>query len=251
MLTGDKFIINKIRCGWKEGRKTIVASDSYIRFDLAFHQTNFLLIIRSFFLISCDSLFQSLEVTTWDVGQLLVGAVLCDLTLVHHHDAVTLLDRRHAVRDHHTSAAFHCPIERLLYNLLALLIQSTRCFIENHDLRRLNQRSSNRDPLLLSARELAAFKTAKLHEAWIELVFNRFKHAGIHTASKACLILTFDRLSSCLQVVTEVAQWIVLVLDCAEGALVRLHGCKVKLALLSVQTVLHARKILFWQIALA
>lgn len=151
--------------------------------------------------------------TTWDVGQLLVGAVLCDLTLVHHHDAVTLLDRRHAVRNHHTSAAFHCPIERLLHNFLALFIQSTRCFVQNHDLWRLYKRSSNRDALFLTARKLAAFKTAKLHEARIELVFNRFQHGSIHSASKACLILAFDRLSSCLQEVTEVAQWIVLVLD--------------------------------------
>ena len=182
--------------------------------------------------------------TTWDVGQLLVGAVLCDLTLVHDHDAVTLLDRRHAVRNHHTSAAFHCPIERLLHDFLTLFIQSTRCFVQNHDLRRLYKRTSNRDPLLLSARKLAAFETAKLHEARIELVFNRFKHGRIHPASKACLILTFDRLSPCLQVVAEVAQWIVLALDCAEGALVCLYGLKVKLAFLGVQTVLNARKIL-------
>ena len=142
--------------------------------------------------------------TTLDVGQLLIGAVLRDLALVHHDDAVALLDCRHAVCNHDARAALHRPVQRLLHDLLALLVQSAGGLVEDHDLRRLDQSSSDGDTLFLTARQFAAFQPAELHEARIELILDRLQHGGVHTASKSSLILAFNRVSARLQEITEV-----------------------------------------------
>lgn len=62
-------------------------------------------------------------------------------------------------------SALHGTVECLLNDLLTLLIQSRRSFVEDQNLWVLDESSCDGDPLLLAARELRAFQAADLLEA--------------------------------------------------------------------------------------
>ena len=112
--------------------------------------------------------FQLVEVACWIVGQLFVTTRFADFALVKHKQYVTVANGTESVGNHYGSAAFHCPIERLLHDLLTMLIQGRGCLIEDDDFRVLDECPCNGDPLLLTSRKLATFEATILLETFMK-----------------------------------------------------------------------------------
>lgn len=109
--------------------------------------------------------------TVWLCRQIIEGTVLDDLTLVYDNDSVAFLNRGHPMCNDNGSAPFHGTIEGLLYDLLALLVESRRCLIEDQDAWIFNECTSDRNSLLLSTGQLRALEPAYLLEARMQLLF--------------------------------------------------------------------------------
>jgi hypothetical protein len=95
-------------------------------------------------------------------------ASLCDyLSFFHQIYRIGTHDRREAVSDDDRGTAVHEVVERVLYQSLCLGIEGTRRLIEYEDLRISQYCSSDRDALLLSARQLeSAFSDLCLPAFW-------------------------------------------------------------------------------------
>lgn len=107
--------------------------------------------------------------------------------------------------DHYRCAALHRSLERLLHDLLALLIQGRRRLVQYQNLRVLDKRSGDRDALLLASRQLRAFEAANLFEAWVQLAFLLLNLGLVNHFVKETLVLLFDTCSTVLpDVVLEV-----------------------------------------------
>ena len=89
----------------------------------------------------------------WHRRELLERAVFHYLSLVNHDDAVAFHDGRESVRYDNRGATYHCLIQRLLHNLLTLLIEGRGSLVQNQDLWVLDQGPSNSDPLFLASRK--------------------------------------------------------------------------------------------------
>ena len=76
--------------------------------------------------------------------------------------------------DHDRSSTLHRSIQSLLDHLLAVLIQSRRCLVQDQDPRVLDQSASNGDSLLLAAREFASLEATILGEALMQSEFAIF-----------------------------------------------------------------------------
>ena len=85
-----------------------------------------------------------------------MGAALFNTVLSKDKDALCIPNRRQAVCDNDGRSVFRKLLQRFLYDILALVIQSTCCFIEDKDRRVLQEHSRNREPLLLAAGEFDA-----------------------------------------------------------------------------------------------
>src|SRR5690606_41874 len=91
-----------------------------------------------------------------DGHQLVMVATLHDATLVHHQDLVRTRDRRQAVREHERRAAAAQLAETIADQRLALAVEGGRRLIEDEDARVGQDRTCDRDPLPLTARQLHA-----------------------------------------------------------------------------------------------
>ena len=94
---------------------------------------------------------------------------------MNHEQPLAVADRAQPMSDHNRRAPFHGAVEGLLHDLLALLVEGAGGFIQDEDLRVLDQRASNGDSLLLTARELGALESAFLVEAFVELELSFLK----------------------------------------------------------------------------
>ena len=101
-------------------------------------------------------------------GELIKGAVLDDLALVHHDDPIALHDRRHTMRDDDRCSTFHGSIEGLLNDLLTLLIKGRGCLVKDENLGVLDESTRDGNSLLLSTREFGALEATHLIETWME-----------------------------------------------------------------------------------
>jgi len=167
-----------------------------------------------------------------DLGQFFVGAVLDDFALVHHDDTVALLDGGHAVSYHHGGAALHRSVQRLLHDLLRLFVQGRGGLVQDHNLRRLYQRSSDGDALLLTAGELAALQAAQLHEAGVKLVLKFLKPNLVNEFLETAAIVALDPLAILLHKHREV---LVRVVEACKLIIKSLHSSEVKLTLIHQQ----------------
>mmetsp|Transcript_32921 Transcript_32921/g.63413 ORF Transcript_32921/g.63413 Transcript_32921/m.63413 type:complete len:466 (+) Transcript_32921:2663-4060(+) len=95
--------------------------------------------------------------TLTDGEQLVVGAALDHLALVHDGDLVGVADRREAVGDGdgRPLPLGHERVERLLDHALARSVERARRLVEEQDGRLAHERARNRHALLLPAGELA------------------------------------------------------------------------------------------------
>lgn len=100
--------------------------------------------------------------------ELLESTILDNLSLVHDHDPVALLDSGHAMCDDDRCATLHGTVQGLLHNLLTLFIESRSCLVQDEDLRVFDESASDSHSLLLSTGKLRAFETANLFEARVE-----------------------------------------------------------------------------------
>src|SRR5260221_3262042 len=119
-------------------------------------------------LISEDGAEESLRADVgWGLDHLSRGALLDDETAVHEDQPVPHLAREtHLVRDHDHGHAGQRKLLHLLEDAADELgIQRRRHLVEQHQLRLHRERARNRDPLLLTARELARVALGLLAEA--------------------------------------------------------------------------------------
>src|SRR5262245_51590856 len=86
--------------------------------------------------------------------QLLVGALLDDMTVIEHHQAVEPRDGGEAMRDRDHRLAGHESAEALLDGGLDLAVERRGRLVEHQDRRVLEDDAGDRDALALSAREL-------------------------------------------------------------------------------------------------
>ena len=100
---------------------------------------------------SCNAGLESSEMAIRSGGELIKGAVLDDLALVHHDDPIALHNCRHTMRDHNRCTSLHGSVESLLNDLLALLIKSRSCLVKDENLGVLDESSSDGHSLLLSS----------------------------------------------------------------------------------------------------
>jgi len=70
--------------------------------------------------------------------------------MLHHHDAVGLEHRGQPVCDHQRGAPRHQALQRLLHRTLALRVQRAGGLVQQQDRRVLEQRTRDRDALLLA-----------------------------------------------------------------------------------------------------
>jgi len=91
-----------------------------------------------------------------------VGSLLDDFTFMNVEDRFAIADSWKSVSDHNRGATLHCSVKSLLNNFLAWFIQSASSFIEDHNLRILDQSACNSNSLLLATRELTAFHSTDL-----------------------------------------------------------------------------------------
>ena len=87
--------------------------------------------------------------------QLVVSALLDDVSLVHYHDAVTHTNAAQTMSHHHDAQSLLLAnaIQRLLNDLFTLTVQRTRRLVQHQHARVTQQRASNRDSLLLTSRQ--------------------------------------------------------------------------------------------------
>src|SRR3954464_2377119 len=88
--------------------------------------------------------------------QLVMPALLDDLSALDHQDRVGVHDGVQAMRDHDGGAVLAKMLDRLLNLFLGLGIERGGSFIEQDDRRVLDQRACDRDALALAARKLRA-----------------------------------------------------------------------------------------------
>ena len=88
--------------------------------------------------------------------QLVVGAGFDDAAVLHHDDAVRVGDGREPVRDDEARATRAQSAHGLGDVLLGLAVERARRLIHDEDRRVAQERSGDRDALLLTAREEAA-----------------------------------------------------------------------------------------------
>ena len=78
-------------------------------------------------------------------------ALLDDVSVIEHQDAVAFEHRGKAMRDHDCRASLHQPVERRLHQRLALGIECGRRFIEQQQRRIAEDGARDRDALALPA----------------------------------------------------------------------------------------------------
>ena len=86
----------------------------------------------------------------WIVRKLFVAARFADFAFVEHEQYVAVANGPESVGNDYGGAAFHCPVESLLHDLLAVLVQGGGCFIEDNDFGVLDECSRYGNPLLLA-----------------------------------------------------------------------------------------------------
>ena len=101
--------------------------------------------------------------------QLFIGSILDNLPVIDDEDLLAVSNRAQSVSNDDRSSAFHSSIERLLHDLLALLVEGRSRFIENQDLWVFDKCTGNSDPLLLPARQFGTFETTVLFESLAQL----------------------------------------------------------------------------------
>ena len=69
---------------------------------------------------------------------------------MEHKQPLAVADGAQSVRNHYGSATLHRPVECLLHDLLALLVECTCGLIEYENLRVLDECAGNGDSLLLA-----------------------------------------------------------------------------------------------------
>ena len=89
-----------------------------------------------------------------------MGAALHGPAALDGHDLVGVLDGREAVRDHKRGAPVRQAGERLLYRVLALVVERTRGLVQHKNLGILEEHACDGDTLLLAAGET---RTALAH----------------------------------------------------------------------------------------
>jgi hypothetical protein len=99
------------------------------------------------------------------------------------------------VRNHNGGSAFHRTVQRLLNNFLALLIQCTCCFVQNHNLGVLYQRSGNSNSLLLPSRKFTSLETAKLVKTRVQFVLHFLHFDRINIALELVVIILLHSLA--------------------------------------------------------
>ena len=93
-----------------------------------------------------------------------MSAFLDDAAAIQNEDAVGALHRRKPMRDDDRRAPAHEPIESLLHEELALVVERARCFVEQEDARVPQDRPRDRDTLALPDREAdTALADDRLH----------------------------------------------------------------------------------------
>ncbi len=85
--------------------------------------------------------------------ELCVRALLDDLARLHHQDAVAGEHGRQPVRDDEGGAVLHQPLERGLYQRLALGVERGRRLVEQEERRLAQDGAGNGDALALAARQ--------------------------------------------------------------------------------------------------
>lgn len=100
-------------------------------------------------------------VDTVHLDELVVGAALLHLAILHHEDLIGVTDRAKSVRhDHHGLLPRADQLVQSLLNLVfALRVKGRRCLIKKEHLRLANEGTGDGDSLLLSTRELHATLT--------------------------------------------------------------------------------------------
>ena len=92
--------------------------------------------------------------------QFLVGTVLHDLSAVHHHDPVTVADRREPVRDHDTGAAH--LIQRLRDLLLGDIVKGACSLVKYEDFRLLADGTGYQETLALSSGKVFSLRLDRI-----------------------------------------------------------------------------------------
>ncbi|KAL3661086.1 hypothetical protein V7S43_013695 [Phytophthora oleae] len=101
------------------------------------------------------------RVDALQLDQLLVRALFRDLAAAHHTNLVRLADRRQSMSndDRRTPLQRHHLVQSFLHHLLALRVQGTRGFVQQQDVRVLQDGTSDGDTLLLTTRQLLTLHT--------------------------------------------------------------------------------------------
>src|SRR5207302_10451962 len=93
-----------------------------------------------------------------------VDACFNDATDIQNIESVGALHLRKTMRDDDRRAPAHEPIESLLHEELALVVERARCFVEQEDARVPQDRPRDRDTLALPDREAdTALADDRLH----------------------------------------------------------------------------------------
>ena len=87
--------------------------------------------------------------------QILVGASLHDSSFVQYADLVGILDGAQAVGHSHGGTGLHQSLQGILYQALALCIESRCCLVEDEDRRILEDGTGYAHTLALTAGESA------------------------------------------------------------------------------------------------
>lgn len=85
------------------------------------------------------------------IHELIVSALLNKFAGLNDEDHIAVLNRRDSVCHTQTSLALHQFVECLLHDLLVFMIESAGCFVEQENVRVLDDCSGNSDSLLLTA----------------------------------------------------------------------------------------------------
>lgn len=124
-----------------------------------------------------------------------MGAVLDDLAFVDHNDRVGISDSTQPVRDYDYCLGdfwvLENLVESLLYLMLGLGVKGAGCLVKEEDLGLPDQCSSNRNPLLLSSRQLdSSLSNKSIIGIWEDLlVADEVVDIGL-LASKLNLLLS-------------------------------------------------------------
>ena len=85
--------------------------------------------------------------------QSLVGAAFYDASVMDHTDLIGILDRTQTVGDGYGGTRLHQTLQSILYQTLALGVESRGGFVEDEDGRILQDGTGDADTLTLTARE--------------------------------------------------------------------------------------------------